>query len=129
MDPVVPILIQAAASFGNSALGETAKRTVGLAWDSAVAAIKRRFGADHPAPALVDGLRNAAGNEVLTGVIRDKLTPLHLGHDADVLAAIERLAEVLKQQQPKAVGHLNVDTLQGAGQVFGTQNVYFGKDR
>jgi hypothetical protein len=126
MDPVIPILLQAAATFGNAALGDLAKRSVGEAWDAAVGTIKRRFGAEHPAPALVDGLRNAAGNEVVTGIIRTQLEPYQIGNDIDVQAVVQHLKEVLAQAATvpavQGVGTMHVKNLTGAVQNFGVQN-------
>jgi hypothetical protein len=124
MDPVA-ILLAAAAVMGNAALEETAKRSIGLAWEAAVGAIKRRFGADHPAPALVESLPAAAADEGRSAAIAKQLAPLPLNQDHAVQQAIERLAGVLVQQQQAGHITLNVEKLQGAGVVFGNQINHF----
>ena len=121
---ITPILIQAAATFGNSALGEAGKRAVGQAWEAAVAAIRRQFGAAHPAPALIESLRGAAGNEAQTAAIGKHLAAMNLGSDPAVAAAVEELSAALRQPQTTVTAH----TIYGGGVVYGNVHQTFGKD-
>jgi hypothetical protein len=126
MDPVISVLIHAAAAAGNAALGEAGKRAIGSAWEAAVSTIKRRFGDDHPAPVLLNDLRAAAGNEVQTAEIQARLLPLHLGQDHEVAAAIERLAAAVGEQA-RGANVVNANVIKGAGMVFGSQTNNFSE--
>ena len=124
MDVAINILLQAATIIGNAALGETSKRTIGVAWDAMREAVKRRFGTDHLAPALLDSLRNAAGNQGQMAVIQTQLAPLQLDQYAEVLAAIDSLSTAIKQQNLGGNVVIHGD-VKGAVNVYGDQTINF----
>ncbi len=123
MDSTVLVLLQAAATVGNAALDEVSRRAIGDAWDATKTAIKRRLGADHPAPAVLDNLRDATGNGTRMASLQAQLVRLELGHDPEVLAAIDRLAGTLQQHRQGAT--VTATLVQGAMIVNGPQTNHF----
>jgi hypothetical protein len=91
----LPIFIQAAATFGNAALSEGAKRTIGEAWDAVKKVVVRKFGATHEAPQLLDQLKTAPTGAAAEQ-IGAKLAAFSLDADPDIVRALEALSAALK---------------------------------
>lgn len=123
MDSPEVVLLKAATLIGSAALDEVSKRAVGDAWEALKAAIRRRLGADHPAPAVFDHVRNAAGNEIEMARQQAQLARLHLGHDPEVLRALEQLAVVVRQHSQEL--RVSATLVQGAMIVNGSQTNNF----
>jgi len=131
MDPVT-VLQHAAETLGNAALTGLARQAVSEAWHSTAAVIRRRLGAMHPAPALIESLPAAACDKARTTAIADELAPMQIDKDPDVMAAIEKLSAVIEQQAKSmahGIGSVNVGTITGIGVAVGptTMTIHAGK--
>ena len=124
MDPVIAVLLQAAGVIGSTLLSETAKRAVGETWDTAMKAIKRRLGADHPAPALAERLRSAGDAEAEAAPLREQLAKMQLGDDPELLDAVRPLSAALSQHGLQAPT-VYANTIKGAAVVMGNQTNHF----
>ena len=124
MDPIIASIAFAAATFFNAALDEGGKRALSSAWDKLVAVVRQRWGADHAAPALLQQLREEAGDEARSASIQADLVPLRLGQDPAICEAVESLSSVAAQQR-QHIQTVNAQTIQGAAIVNGTQNITF----
>lgn len=115
---ILTVLIDAAAVVGNAAANESAKRTVAAALDAAVGAIKRRFGANHPAPILIERLPEVVDKPLQIAEIRSEFAAMRLQWDEEVTAAVERLAEALQAQPQYGVSYnVSAQTISGVGLV------------
>lgn len=126
MDPIIASIAVALATFFNAALGEGGKRTLSLAWDKLLATVKSRYGAGHPAPALLEQLRKDAGDEAKSASIQARLSPLQLGQDPAVRSAVENLSTVAARQLQQGQT-VNAQVIKGAAIVNGTQNNTFNE--
>lgn len=115
---ILTVLIEAAAVVGNAAANESAKRAVASAWDTAVGAVKRCFGSDHPAPRMIETLPDVVDKPLQIAEIRSQCGALHLQWDEQVTAAVERLAEALKAQAHLGASYnVSAHTISGVGLV------------
>lgn len=126
MDPIIASIALAAATFFNAALGEGGKRALSVAWDKLLATVRERKGESHPAPALLEQLRNEAGDAAKSASIQARLSPLQLGSDPDVCSAVESLSAVAAQQLQHGQT-VNAQIVKGAAIVNGTQNNTFNE--
>ena len=91
----LPVLMQAAATFGNAALSEGAKRVISDSWEAVKSAVVRKFGATHEASQLLDQLQ-ASPSGMTAEQIGAKLAALPIWADPDIARALEALSTVLK---------------------------------
>src|ERR1051325_5371063 len=90
----ISLLTTAAAAFGNSAVGEVAKRSIGDAWDGLKRAIQHKLGPSSEVPALLDRLRTNPGS-VEGGVLSGRLASANLDTHPKIVAALNRLSDIL----------------------------------
>jgi hypothetical protein len=121
----LPVFIQAAATFGNAALSEGAKRSVGEAWEAVKRAVVRKFGVTHEAPQLLDQLK-ALPPGVTAEQIGTKLATLSLDSDPDIAHALEALSATLKAGS--ASNTATADKVYGAQVNYGNIEIRIGSD-
>ena len=109
----LPVLMQAAATFGNAALSEGAKRIISDSWEAVKNTVVRKFGTVHEAPQLLDQLK-APPPGTTAEQIGTKLAALPVWADPDVARALEALATVLK-------AGAGATTIATADKVYGAQ--------
>jgi hypothetical protein len=122
----ISIITAAAAAFGNSAVEELAKRSIGEAWDGVKKAIHQRFGSSSEVPVLMDELRAApAGSQGSTQVVA-RLAAANLDGDSEVAEPLRRLASVLGREGVKITPvTVNAQKIFGAGVNYGTMHMTF----
>ena len=128
MDPIT-VMAAAAAAFGSSALGEIAKRSVGVAWDEVKKSVQQRLGSSSSVPALIDELRAAPAGSPGAERAVEQLAGEHLERYPEVVAAINQLSTALKHEgitiSPVTI---NAGKVVGAAVNNGVMNMTFNGD-
>src|ERR1700722_13745749 len=114
----------AAAAFGSSALGEIAKRSVGVAWDEVKKSVQQRLGSSSSVPALIDELRAAPAGSAGAERAVAQLAGEHLERYPEVVAAINQLSTALKHEGIT----INAGKVVGAAVNNGVMNMTFNGD-
>jgi hypothetical protein len=122
----LPILLGAATTFGNAALNEGAKRTIGDAWDAVRNAVVRKFGAAHDAPRLLDQLKTPPAG-MTADQVGARLMALPLGSDPDITRALEALSAAVKANGAAAT-NVTAKTVYGAQVNHGQIEIRIGSD-
>lgn len=123
MDPIT-VMAAAAAAFGSSALGEIAKRSVGLAWDEVKKSVHQRLGSSSSVPALIDELRTAPAGSPGAERAGEQLAAEHLERYPEVVAAINHLSTTLKHEGIT----ISAGKIVGAAVNNGVMNMTFNGD-
>jgi hypothetical protein len=119
------MLMQAAAAFGNAAVGEAAKRSIGEVWDALKNTVVRKSGTANEVPKLLDDLR-AAPEALQAERVAAYLEPL-LRSDQEVAAVLENLSRVV-QSAAITINAPRADKVYGAQIAYGAMTFNVGKD-
>jgi nucleotidyltransferase/DNA polymerase involved in DNA repair len=95
MEPLLSIIGVVAQAFGNEALNETARRTIGDLWEAAKKIIVAKFGS-HPAPQLMDEMQRRPTPSAAEHVAA-QLTALNVTSDPEVARVFRELADAAKR--------------------------------
>lgn len=95
MEPLLAIIVAVAGAFGNEALSETARRTIGDLWEHAKKLIVTKFDAPHLVPQLMDEMRRQPTMSTVEHVAA-QLTALNVTSDPEVARVFRELAAAAK---------------------------------
>jgi len=117
MEPLLAIIVAVAGAFGNEALNETARRTVGDLWEAAKKLIVTKYGSSQ-VPQLMDQMRREPTMSMAEHVA-GQLTSLNATNDPEVARVFRELREAATRAN-STTHSIHADTINGPGVSYGS---------
>ncbi|WP_129775728.1 hypothetical protein [Peristeroidobacter soli] len=113
MEPLLSIIVAVAGAFGNQALEETTRRTIGELWEHAKQIIVTKFGAASLAPQLMDEMRRQPTMSAAEHVAA-QLTALNVTNDPEVARVFRELAALAQGTSDDELSAMGIPQMRNA---------------